>query len=232
MTRRLDLAMLLLLTFSTGMVDAIGYLGFDKVFTGNMTGNVVILGMGLAGADGVPVLRPALALVFFMIGAALSGRILGDIGEAWQSRTTLIFAIVAVGCAGLSLYVGLMPDPEVGLAGTVFTSALSALMGAQAAAARKMKIADVTTVVVTSTIVGLASDSRLAGGDSARWVRRLLAVILILIGALAGAATLMLNQWIGIAFVAVAIAVATVIGHRGAKRRALAEAAGTVPSNA
>lgn len=63
MTRRLDLAMLLLLTFSTGMVDAIGYLGFDKVFTGNMTGNVVILGMGLAGADGVPVLRPALALL-------------------------------------------------------------------------------------------------------------------------------------------------------------------------
>ena len=112
MTRRLDLAMLLLLTFSTGMVDAIGYLGFDKVFTGNMTGNVVILGMGLAGADGVPVLRPALALVFFMVGAALSGRILGNIGETWQRRTTLIFASVAVGCAGLSLYVGLMPNPE------------------------------------------------------------------------------------------------------------------------
>jgi uncharacterized membrane protein YoaK (UPF0700 family) len=215
MTRRLDLAMLLLLTFSTGMVDAIGYLGFDKVFTGNMTGNVVILGMGLAGADGVPVLRPALALVFFMVGAALSGRILGNIGETWQRRTTLIFASVAVGCAGLSLYVGLMPNPEVGLAGTIFTSALSALMGAQAAAARRMKIADVTTVVVTSTIVGLASDSRLAGGDSTRWVRRVLAVALILTGALAGAATLMLNQWIGIAVVAVIIAVATVIGHYG-----------------
>lgn len=225
MTRRLDLAMLLLLTFSTGMVDAIGYLGFDKVFTGNMTGNVVILGMGLAGADDVPVLRPALALVFFMVGAALSGRILGDIGEAWHRRTTLIFAIVAVGCAGLSLYVALVPDPEIGLAGTIFTSALSALMGAQAAAARKMKIADVTTVVVTSTIVGLASDSRLAGGDSVRWVRRLLAVVLILIGALAGAATLMLNQWIGIAVVAVMIAAAAVIGHLGEKKRTRAEAA-------
>ena len=231
MTRRLDLAMLLLLTFSTGMVDAIGYLGFDKVFTGNMTGNVVILGMGLAGAEDVPVLRPALALVFFMIGAALSGRILGDIGEAWHRRTTLIFGIVAAGCAGLSLYVGLVPDPEIGLAGTIFTSALSALMGAQAAAARKMKIADVTTVVVTSTIVGLASDSRLAGGSGVRWVRRLLAVILILVGALAGAATLALNQWIGIALVAVMIAIATIIGHRGQKR-AHAEAAATVPSNA
>ncbi len=232
MTRRLDLAMLLLLTFSTGMVDAIGYLGFDKVFTGNMTGNVVILGMGLAGADGVPVLRPALALVFFMVGAALSGRILGDIGEAWHRRTTLIFVIVAVGCAALSLYVALVPDPEIGLAGTIFTSALSALMGAQAAAARKMKIADVTTVVVTSTIVGLASDSRLAGGDSIRWGRRLLAVVLILIGALAGAATLMLNQWIGIAVVAVMIAAAAVIGHLGEKKRTRAEAAATVASNA
>ena len=232
MTRRLDLAMLLLLTFSTGMVDAIGYLGFDKVFTGNMTGNVVILGMGLAGAEDVPVVRPALALVFFMIGAALSGRILGDPGEAWHRRTTLIFGIVAAGCAGLSLYVGLIPNPAIGLAGTIFTSALSALMGAQAAAARKMKIADVTTVVVTSTIVGLASDSRLAGGDSVRWVRRLLAVVLILSGALAGAATLMLNQWIGIAAVAIMIATATVIGHRGTRKKPLAEAADTAPANA
>ena len=102
MTRRLDLAMLLVLTFSTGMVDAIGYLGFDKVFTGKMTGNVVILGMGLAGAEDTPVLRPALALVFFMVGAALGGRVLGAIGEAWHARTTTIYASVAIGCAGLS----------------------------------------------------------------------------------------------------------------------------------
>ena len=71
----------------------------------------------------------------------------------------------------------------------------------------------------------MASDSRLAGGDSVRWIRRALAVLLILIGAIAGAATLMINQWIGIAFVAAAIAVVTVIGHCGAKKRALAEAA-------
>ncbi|WP_309133071.1 YoaK family protein [Brevibacterium sp.] len=229
MDRRFDLAMLLVLTFSTGMVDAIGYLGFDKVFTGNMTGNVVILGMGLAGAEDVPVLRPALALVFFMVGAALGGRILGRIGEEWHKRTTLIFGLVALGCAGLAVYVALVPDPELGLAGTIFTSVLSALMGAQAAAARRMKIADVTTVVVTSTIVGLASDSKLAGGDGVRWVRRLLAVVLILLGALAGAGTLMVNQWIGIAIVAAAITVTTVLGHCNARKRrkALAEAVNT-----
>lgn len=217
-SHKLNLAMLLVLTFSTGMVDAIGYLGFDKVFTGNMTGNVVILGMGLTGAEGVPVLRPALALLMFMVGAASAGRGLRQAGEGWHVRTTTVFSAVAIGCACLAVFVALVPNPEVGLPGTVFTSVLSALMGAQAAAARRMKVADITTVVVTSTIVGLAADSKLAGGNSVNWVRRLLAIVLILLGALTGAATLLINRWIGIAIVAVAIGVVAAIGHRRASR--------------
>ncbi|MDX6641084.1 MAG: hypothetical protein QOF12_2095, partial [Solirubrobacteraceae bacterium] len=31
---------LLVLTFSTGLVDAVSYLGLGRVFTANMTGNV------------------------------------------------------------------------------------------------------------------------------------------------------------------------------------------------
>lgn len=38
------------LTSSTSIVDPVGYLGLDRVFAGDMTGNVVVLGMGLAGA--------------------------------------------------------------------------------------------------------------------------------------------------------------------------------------
>ena len=73
---QLQLTFMLVLTFSTGIVDAVGYLGYDKVFTGNMTGNVVILGMGLAGAPGIPVLRPTLAFAGFLVGAVIAGRIL------------------------------------------------------------------------------------------------------------------------------------------------------------
>ncbi|XTR51741.1 DUF1275 family protein [Pseudarthrobacter sp. So.54] len=57
-TARLHLVLMLMLTFSTGVVDAVGYLGLDRVFTGNMTGNVVLLGMAVVGGTGLPVLRP------------------------------------------------------------------------------------------------------------------------------------------------------------------------------
>ena len=40
---------LLGLTFVTGVIDAISFLGLGRVFTANMTGNVVFLGFALGG---------------------------------------------------------------------------------------------------------------------------------------------------------------------------------------
>src|SRR3954465_2320660 len=93
---RMHLCLMLVLTFTTGINDAVGYLGLDKVFTGNMTGNVVVLGMALAGGSGPPVLGPALALLGFLAGAAAGGRTLKYAGPAWTPRTTGLFATVAV----------------------------------------------------------------------------------------------------------------------------------------
>jgi len=43
---------LLVLTFTTGVIDAASYLGLGHVFTANMTGNIVLLGFGIAGGSG------------------------------------------------------------------------------------------------------------------------------------------------------------------------------------
>jgi uncharacterized membrane protein YoaK (UPF0700 family) len=43
---------LLLLSATTGLVDAVSVLGLGKVFTANMTGNVVFLAFALARAPG------------------------------------------------------------------------------------------------------------------------------------------------------------------------------------
>jgi uncharacterized membrane protein YoaK (UPF0700 family) len=54
--RRADplLVALGLLTLVTGLVDAACYLGLGRVFTANMTGNVVLLAFGAAGTQGLP----------------------------------------------------------------------------------------------------------------------------------------------------------------------------------
>jgi len=91
---RLHLILMLALTFSTGVIDAVGYLGLDRVFTGNMTGNVVILGMGLLGVDHLPVIGPLVALACFMGGAVAAGRVLRPIPSGWSGRSTTVLGVV------------------------------------------------------------------------------------------------------------------------------------------
>ena len=88
---RRHLVLMLALTFTTGIVDAVGYLGLDRVFTANMTGNVVILGMAVVGAEDLPVLGPAIALFAFLAGAAVGGRVLRTAPAGWSHRTSMTF---------------------------------------------------------------------------------------------------------------------------------------------
>ncbi|GAB3542369.1 YoaK family protein [Arthrobacter tecti] len=212
-TDRLHLALMLVLTFSTGVVDAVGYLGLDRVFTGNMTGNVVLLGMAVAGGNDLPVLRPALALLFFMVGALLAGRMLRKAPEGWSARTSVAFGAVALGTAVIAVVVGLVEVSADEVLGSAVTSGLATVMGIQAAAAKRLKVAEITTVVVTSTITGLASDSRLAGGKGKFWVRRALAILLIGLGAVAGGFALLIDLWVGVAISAVLTIMVTLLGH-------------------
>lgn len=209
----LHLGLMLALTFSTGVVDAVGYLGLDKVFAGNMTGNVVILGMALAGADGLPWVGPLLALFAFMLGAAVGGRVLRPVKAGWTTRTTSTFTVVGVVLAGLAVALfamnGKPPQPWE----LVVTVLLAAAMGLQAATARHIAVKDVTTVVVTSTITGFAADSRLAGGKGQPWFRRAAAIVLIAAGAGLGALLLNLHIGWGVAAAALITLVAAVIGH-------------------
>ncbi|GIG28884.1 YoaK family protein [Cellulomonas marina] len=220
---RLHLVLMLALTFTTGIVDAVGYLGLDRVFTANMTGNVVILGMALAGSDDLPVLGPALALVGFMLGAAVGGRVTARAPQGWSGRSTGTFAATGVLALGLGVAALLEPPAERTVWAFAVTTVLAVAMGLQAATARRLAVKDVTTVVVTSTLTGLAADSRLAGGTGAGWARRLLAVVLILAGAGVGALLLHVGGQSGVGtgmvIAGVATLVAATVGHRWAHHR-------------
>lgn len=215
---RLHLALMLTLTFSTGIVDAVGYLGLDRVFTANMTGNIVILGMALIGGTGLPVAGPIIALLAFMLGAVVAGRALRPIIDGWTTRSTALLSAVAALLVAISVTTFVFDDLPQPLA-LVVTGALGAAMGMQAATARHIAVKDVTTVVVTSTITGLAADSWLGGRTGQPWRRRAAAIVLILAGAAFGALTLTVQHiGLGLAVSALITVIVATIGHVGKPR--------------
>jgi uncharacterized membrane protein YoaK (UPF0700 family) len=177
---------LLVLTLTTGVIDAASYLGLGHVFTANMTGNVVLLGFGIAGGSGLPVIAPLVSLAAFLVGATLGGRMAGGLTAPTMrlSRAMLIEIGVLVLAAVLALAVHITPDR---LTGDLVIALLAFGMGVRNATVRRMKVADLTTTVLTMTLTGLAADSPLGGGDGEGSWRRAVAVLAMLVGAIAGA---------------------------------------------
>ncbi|MBM9464965.1 DUF1275 domain-containing protein [Aeromicrobium sp. YIM 150415] len=219
---------MLVLTFSTGIVDAVCYLGLDRVFTANMTGNVVILGMGLAGADGLSVAGPLLALAGFMGGAAVGGRLLRNSAAAWTARTTAALCFVAVVVASLAIgsaTIDAFATPGRSLTFSV-TALLGSAMGLQAATARSLAVPDVTTVAVTATVVHLSSDATSGGAEQGASTRRVLAIGLLLAGAAVGALLLRWHLAAGLSLAAVTCVVVATIGviaHRRLENESMEE---------
>src|SRR5437588_1437925 len=72
---------LLILTFTTGLIDAVSFLALGRVFTANMTGNIVLLGFGVAGSGGLPVVAPLASLAAFLLGSGIGGVLVRRMGE-------------------------------------------------------------------------------------------------------------------------------------------------------
>ncbi|HEY5857662.1 MAG TPA: YoaK family protein [Aldersonia sp.] len=213
---RATLTAMLALTFVTGIVDAVGYLGLDRVFTGNMTGNIVVLGMGIAGGDDLPVLGPAMALAAFAAGAYAAGRILAgrnQVGPGWHPRVTVVLAVGGAVLLGLTVAAVLDVQRTGRWAEIVMAAVTAWVMGQQGVAARVVGVADVTTVVVTSTLVGLAGETWVRGGPGSRINRRILAIAAILLGAVVGASLLRVHIAVPYALASATTLLVAALGH-------------------
>ncbi len=208
---------LLALTVTTGLVDAVSYLGLGHVFTANMTGNVVLLGFGLAHAGGLPVLAPLVSLAAFLLGAGAGGRIVAGLAPHHGRYFRVALAIEA-GLLGCAAALTALVTVEIGSPSAYVVIALVAVaMGVRNATVRKLAVPDLTTTVLTLTITGLAADSRPAGGASHNSYRRIAAVASILIGALIGALLEQQSLVLPLA-VAAGMAGATLVGFAAARR--------------
>lgn len=188
--------LLLTLTVVTGVVDAVSYLALGHVFVANMTGNVVFLGFALAGAEGLSALASVVAMAAFLAGALAGGRAAARFpahrGRLLTLATALQTVLVAAAVLTAAVAGDAGSDDKVStFVRYVLIVLLGLAMGLQNAVVRRLGVPDLTTTVLTLTLTGLAADSTPAGGQAARPGRRLLSVLAMFLGALAGAALLL-----------------------------------------
>lgn len=206
------------LTFSTGVVDAVAFLGLDHVFVGNMTGNVVLLGMALGGGPNLSVVTALAAFAGFILGTALGGRALRGAEPGWPPRVGALLGVVATLLALVGVVLSVV-DARTGAPVAAVTATLGLAMGLQAAAARHVAEPDVSTVAITNTLIGLGFDSPLGRGRSGRRTLQAAVVALIVLGAVTGALLLRLDAVAGIALATAVVAAAALAGRDAAPRR-------------
>ncbi|MCC3774484.1 YoaK family protein [Streptomyces sp. UNOB3_S3] len=215
-------SVILVLTTVSGMVDAISFLGLGKVFTGMMTGNVIVLGFAFGGVPGYSEPGPVVAVVCFVAGVALAGR-----GERlaerhggrcwfpWALTTEAAFLTAATALAWLA------PLSAPAVRDTV-TGLLALAMGVRCATIRRLAVPDlVVTFGLTGALIGLVQDPGGGRHGGRRAARRLGVILALGLGAAFGAA---LTEYAGVRWsllcaTAVVVAIATVAGFRGRSPR-------------
>jgi uncharacterized membrane protein YoaK (UPF0700 family) len=181
------LHVLMALTLLSGVVDAVCYLGLGRVFTANMTGNVVVIGFAAAGAPGFSIPASLTSLLVFLMGAVAGGRLSQHLGK--RSRALAVAIWCEAGFVAAAAVVAFVASTVAEGWGRYTTIAILAFaMGIRNAVIRKLAVPDMTTTVLTQTLTGLAADSFLAGGANTRAGRRVAAVVAMAAGAAGGAA--------------------------------------------
>lgn len=183
--------LLLALTATTGLVDAVSILGLGRVFTANMTGNVVFLGFALGGVPEFSIARCSAALAAFLLGAAFGGYFGNTLAAAGHARWLTIISVIeaallfAAALVASNGYDAEHLSPVTHLYAMIVLTGVA--MGLRNATVRKLAVPDMTTTVLTLTLTGLAADWSLVGGANPRWGRRLGGVAAMFCGAVIGA---------------------------------------------
>ncbi|MGI5250204.1 YoaK family protein [Actinacidiphila glaucinigra] len=177
--RRLLTVLLLVLTVLSGLVDAVSILSLGHVFVANMTGNLVFVSLGLAGAPEFSVVTSLVALGGFTVGILFCRAALSRLSPPVALVSAAALCETALLASATVLHA--LDGPR-----RVLVVVCAVAMGLQNAMAGRVGIAGLTTTVMTRTLVGLIGDTGGAAHDRRVAVRQALSVAALVCGALAG----------------------------------------------
>jgi len=220
---RLTIVALLLLTFATGLADAISVLVLGHVFVANMTGNVIFLGFWFVKSN-IDLTAGLVAFCGFLTGAVIGGRLLRALGHRPRRWITTVLGIEVTNLVVLSSLAGagiLHYNDNTKL---FLLGGLAVTFGMQNASAREFGIQELSTTVLTSTIVAIGADSRIAGGSGHREGLRYSVILSMCGGAILGATLSKMIVAPVLALAAAVIAVSMLIFRFGPADRKTPEA--------
>lgn len=166
MTRAPDLgkpgkiAVALFLTIVGGFVDAVGYIALFEVFTSNMSGNSVHVGIYLGQHNWIQLLRPLCAIVSYVVGMASTRIAIEVAGRAGLRRIASV--TLAVEALLLAIFAHATPAMHLGQIVDLQSPAyfglvamLAFAMGVQTATLTHIGPLTVYTTFVTGTLTKL-----------------------------------------------------------------------------
>ena len=150
------------------------------------------------------------AFVSFVAGAVFGGRLARHLDGDVRRWLTVALGFEVVMLVSLSILSGTGVLDYHDNTKLILIAGLAVTFGSQAATARQFGIQELSTTVLTTTIVGIGFDSRIAGGTGHRERLRFSVVLTMCAGALVGAT---MTRWavapvIALAAVVVALAAA------------------------
>lgn len=186
----------LVVTMTTGMIEAVSFVGLGYVFTAMMTGNLLFVGFDLAGvsspiSQNIALTQIVVALAAFAFGALTGHRVNGVLAgrnDRWLASVTfvkgLLFLLAAVVAIGLRGH----PD-HVTTRHLMVIFVLAATMGWRNTTVRRVALPDLLVTLVTGSLTALLMGSL---REQHAW-RRGAAVVAMVLGAFLGTLLLRLN---------------------------------------
>ncbi len=175
------------LTVSSGAIDTISFLALGKVFTAFMTGNIVFLGLRVAGASGPGFAAILVSMAAFAVGVYVSSWIVkpSEVSGVWPRRVTVALGLSLIAHAGfLAVWLASDGQPSTDVA-HVLLGLWALPMGMQSAAVRRLHVEGVFTTAATATVIYLLDITSWSATVAER--RRLAGVLISLfVGATAG----------------------------------------------
>jgi len=183
-------SLVVLLTITSGAVDAASFLALGHVFGSVITGNLVLLGVAASTTQPGLAMHSGVALAGYVAGVAIGAPLAvhrHETGETWPPSVTITLVAELGVLAAFSVVWELARAAPHGDVQLALVAILAAAMGLQAAAVRRL--GQMSTTYLTSTLTGLIAG--LVTGSKPDGAKRSLGVLAaIVVGAVVAAVLL------------------------------------------